>query len=257
MIQNKNGIINQFLQGKQTNINYFNSLRGLHNNEPYFNKNILNKTTKKVTPSIDLYDEYINYDNNKFKSSYYEKTINNTKRNSYVGKNIKNENRIYNTSKNFTKIVIPKSERRNTKIRTESSPEPEYKYYHKTEDNVIKRAHSQYYQNTEEDQPYNYNSKKIGRNNKRNIYEKKVINLIQSSPSLPLFSKTKLNFEENKNRINNNNYNQNTYNSTYTKNINNEKTYNNSNIKTNNYNRRKSLDDKTFSYSIKKIHKKD
>ena len=249
MIQNKNAIINQFLQGKQTNINYFNSLRTLHSNEPYFTKNVLNKTTKKVTPLIELHDEYIKSDTNKFKSSYYKNTNLKYKRHSYVGKDIKSENYSYNTSNDFTKIVS-KSERRNSQIKTEISPEREYQHYQKTEDNVIKRAHSQYYQNTEEDKRYDYDYKTMGRNN---VYNKKVINLIQPSTSLPSFSKSKLNFDENKNKSNTN-YNNNSYKNTYNIKIGNEKTYNSSNMETNNYNHRKSLDDKSLSYSLNKIN---
>ena len=78
MIQNQNLAINQFLQSKLiTNHNHYNhSIKATKNNEPYFSKNIFNRTSKKISPILEpLIEDYFQHDNNKLKTSYNENNI--------------------------------------------------------------------------------------------------------------------------------------------------------------------------------------
>ena len=239
MAQKQNGTINQFLQGKSTsNGNYlYNSVRNTYHNGAHFDKKILNQTTKKVTPFLDIKGDYfISSKNNKLKLSYKD-NINNF---STISR-IKNEYSINNNSDNFSNSVwYKREERHNTHIKTEISPDKEIQYfYYKTEDNNIRRARSGYYSNLQ-DPIYKSGQKKYTRNNN---YEKRVVNLLQSSPSQPLFSKSKISLEEKKKKFNNNNSNNNIYNA---------KPFNNSSRKNKleplSYKR--SFDEKTLSKSI-------
>ena len=242
MAQNQNGKINQFLQGKSTNNgNYlYNSVRNTSHNDSHFDKKILNQTIRKVTPFLDIKSDYFNSSNNKLKLSYKD-NINNYS----VNSRIKNEFSINNNSDSFSNSVWSKRENRyNTHLKTEISPDKEIQYfYYKTEDNCIRRARSGYYNNVHA--PINKNGQnKYTRNNN---YDKKVMNILKSSPSQPLFYKSKINLEEKKKKFKNNNINNNIYNT---------KTFNNSSRKNKieplSYKR--SFDEKALSKSINNIY---
>ena len=242
MAQNQNGTINQFLQGKSTNNgNYlYNSVRNTSHNESHFDKKILNQTTKKVTPFLDIKGDYFISSNNKLKLSYKD-NINNYSANS----RIKNEYSINNNSESFSNSVWSKRENRyNTHFKTESSPDKEIQYfYYKTEDNVIHRARSGYYNNVK-DSKYKSGQKKYTRNHN---YEKTFVNILKSSPSQPLLYQSKINLEEKKRKLKNSNINNSIYNT---------KTFNNTSRK----NRpeplsyKRSLDENTLSKSINNIY---
>ena len=250
MAQNKNGSINQFLQGKATNNNssYYHSLRTFYNNEPYFDKVILSQTTKRVTPSLEIKDELTN-ERNKLKLSLKE-NVNNYQRNLKHNK-IKNNYIMHNSSNSFTNSTSSKRQQRiNSKIRTEISPDRENQLYPETEDNIIiRRARSGYYSNLQEVPSLKNDDKKSERNNG---HRKRILNSLQSSPSQPLFHDSKFNLRENKKKLN-----------SYDKNILNKKIGEKEYIeKTNNehnnnsyhlfYNR--SLDNKNMSRSINDIN---
>jgi hypothetical protein len=242
MAQNQNGTINQFLQGKSTiNGNYFyNSVRNTSHNDTHFDKKILYQTTKKVTPFLDIKsDNYIS-SNSKLKLSYKD-NINNGSANSRK----KNEFSINNNPDSFPNSAWSKRENRyNTHVKTESSPDKEIQYfYYKTEDNCIRRARSGYYNNVQ-DPIYKNNQKKYNRNNN---YERRFVNILQSSPSQPLFYQSKIKLEERNKKFNNND----SYNNIY-----NTKDFNNSSRRNKNepaiYKR--SFDEKTLSNSINNIY---
>jgi len=241
MAQNKNGSINQFLHSKATNNNnsYYHSLRTFYNNEPYFDKTILSQTAKRVTPSLELKADLTN-EKNKLKLSLKE-SVNNYQRN-LNNNRIKNNHIFHNSSNNFLNSTSSKTEQRyNSLIRTEISPDREYK---KIEDNIIRRSRSGYYSNLQEDQNVKDDDKKIERNNN---HRKRIWNIIQTSPSQPLFYNSKYNLTENTKVLNSNG-------KKIDEKVNLEKAYtsHNNNPYSLNYNR--SLDIKSMSRSINDIN---
>ena len=192
MNKNKNRLINQFLQSKsyQSHNNYI--INTSTNSQSYFNKKIFNNTSKKICPNLEsLHEDYLNYDNN-LKTSY---NLNNYNNHYTINNHNHSEYITNNSSDNFPKILINRRERKKfSKINFTNSPVKGLDYYNKTEDNIIRRVHSSNYKNkTEEDSRNKYEQKLYNTNTK----EKVSINIIQSSPSLPLLFKSKYNFEEN------------------------------------------------------------
>jgi len=249
MAQNKNGSINQFLQAKATNNNssYYHSLRTFYNNEPYFDKVILSQTTKRVTPSLELKGELTN-ERNKLKLSLKE-SVNNYKRN-LNNNRIKNNHIIHNSSNSFTNSNSSKREQRyNSQFRTEISPDRENQSYHKTENNIIRRARSGYYSNLQEDPSVKDNDKMIERNNN---HKKRILNIMQSSPSQPLFNESKFNLRDNKKTSNSND--KNILSKKIDEKIYQEKTYNAHNNNSYHLFYNRSLDNKSMSRSINDIN---
>jgi len=242
MAQNQNATINQFLQGKSTsNGNYiYNSVRNTSHNESHFDRKILNQTTtQRITPFLEIKGDYLISNNNKLKLSYKD-NINN---HSAISR-AKNEYSINNNSDNFSNSTWSKKETSYyTHFKTETSPDKIQYFYYKTEDNCIRRARSGYYSNLQ-DPIYRKGQKTY---NRKNNYEKKLVNILQSSPSQPLFYKNTINLEEKKKKI----YNYSSINNFY-----NTKTFNNISRKNKlqplSYKR--SFDEKTLSKSINNIY---
>ena len=250
MIQNQNLAINQFLQSKLiTNHNHYNhSIKATKNNEPYFSKNIFNRTSKKISPILEpLIEDYFQHDNNKLKTSYNENNIKN-----YYSKNSHNHSEYVtkyssDSSDNFPKFIISKRDTIKTKIRSKESPDGEQKYYYKTEENSIRRARSGNYKSKLEGKLNNrYDEKKIRTSYKE---DKKMLDIIQTSPSQPFLFKGKYDLDKNDERSNH------LYYKYEYKKINLEKTYNKKNSPNiQNSKNRCNLEEKVFSHSINNIH---
>ena len=102
----------------------------------------------------------------------------------------------------FSNSYSPKTEQRyNSQIRRVISQDREYQFYQKTEDNTIRRAHSGYYSNMQEGPSVKNDDKKKEISNTNN---KRILNILQSSPSQPLFYDRKYNLKESKNALNSN-----------------------------------------------------
>ena len=245
MAQNKNGTLNQFLQARATNNNssYYHSLRTFYNNEPYFDKVILSQTTKRVTPSLELKGELIN-ERNKLKLSLKE-SVNNYQRN-LNNNRIKNNYIFHNSSNSFANSNSSKREQRyNSIIRKEMSPDRENQLYHKRENYIIRKARSVNYSNQQEDPFVNNDDKNSERNN---IHKKRILNILQTSPSQPLFYDSKFNLRENK--ITSNSNDKNILNKKYDEKIYIDKTYNSNNSNSYHLFYNRSLDNKSISRSI-------
>ena len=249
MAQNQNGSINQFLQGKATNNNssYYRSLRTFYNNEPYFDKVILSQTTKRVTPSLELKGELSN-EKNKLKLSLKE-SVNNYQR-SLNNNRVKNNHIIHNSSNSFSNSTSSKKEQRyNSQIRTEISPDKENQLFNETENNIIRRARSGYYSNLQEDPSVKNDDKKNEGNNNHN---RRILNILQSSPSQPLFNDGKFNLRENKKTSNSND--KNILNKKIGEKVYIEKDYNDHNHNSYPLFYNRSLDNKNMSRSINDIN---
>jgi hypothetical protein len=245
MAQNKNGTLNQFLQARATNNNssYYHSLRTFYNNESYFDKVILSQTTKRVTPSLELKGELIN-ERNKLKLSLKE-SVNNYQRN-LNNNRIKNNYIFHNSSNSFANSNSSKREQRyNSIIRKEMSPDRENQLYHKRENYIIRKARSVNYSNLQEDPFVNNDDKNSERNN---IHKKRILNILQTSPSQPLFYDSKFNLRENK--IASNSNDKNILNKKYDEKIYIDKTYNSNNSNSYHLFYNRSLDNKSISRSI-------
>ena len=244
MTQNQNCAINQFLQSKSNNNNnhYNHSIKKANTNEPYFDKNIFNRTSKKITPYLEpVNEDYFSQENNKLKTSYNE---NNIKKYYSINSHNHSEYVTNCSSDNFPKIIIPKNEKVKTEIRKKKSLESNQEYYIKTEINSIRKAHSGNYKTKfEEDSKNRYDKKKY----RVNCKEVKMKNdIIQSSPSQPLLFKSIYNLEENKERNKNLNL------ENIDRRIYMGKTYNKKNSP--NSQNSEGMDEKAFSYSISNIH---
>ena len=205
MIQNPNLEINQFLQSKlnTNNLNQYNhSIKTTKNNEPYFSKNIFNRSSKRISPSLEpLKEDYFHIDNNKLKSSYNEINIE-----KYYSKNSYNHSEYVTkySSDNFPKFIISKRDTIKTEISYKETPEREHEHYYKTEEKDIRRTHSGNYKiKLKAGSSNRYDEKK---NRTSYIEEKSMLNIIRTSPSQPFLYKGKYDVEKNNERNNHLNY---------------------------------------------------
>ena len=189
MTQIQNRSINQFLQGKSNHSHYNSSIKSTSIAEPYFNKNLFNKASTKISPHFETVREEYTYNDNKIKTilnqnlrssnkNYY--SINNRNHSEYIANN---------SSKNYVKNTTNKIDNlKSSEIRKNNSPENDHGYYNKTEDNnVMKRAMSNTYKRNNEETPINHNNQKNYYSNRKE--DKKRIEIIQTSPSQPILLK--------------------------------------------------------------------
>ena len=179
MNQNKNRILNQFLQSNSyQNHHYKHFINTSSNSQSYFNKNLLNTKSKKISPNLEsLNENYSNFGDNQLKHSYYQidyknvYTINNHNHSEYI---------TNNSSDNFQKIIMKRRDKIKYNVISSSDKEPIY--YNKTEENLIKRVHSSNYKNKIEEDSNSKNGKNI---NNTSVKKHKI----QSSTSQPILSK--------------------------------------------------------------------
>ena len=103
MTQIQNRSINQFLQGKSNHSHYNSSLKSTSIVEPYFNKNLFNKTSTKISPHFEtVHEEYI-YNDNKIKT-ILNQNLKSSNNNYYrINKHNHIEYIANNSSKNYSK----------------------------------------------------------------------------------------------------------------------------------------------------------
>ena len=106
MLRASTDSINQFLQSKSTRNNFSHSIKytsASNLKEPYFNKSILNKSKKIISPKIDLMDR------DRLKTSINENHINNyLKSVRHINKINASEKIINKSSDNFPRIILTK-----------------------------------------------------------------------------------------------------------------------------------------------------
>jgi hypothetical protein len=172
----------------------------------------------------------------------YQRSLNNNR--------VKNNHIIHNSSNSFSNSTSSKKEQRyNSQIRTEISPDKENQLFNETENNIIRRARSGYYSNLQEDPSVKNDDKK---NEGNNNHKRRILNILQSSPSQPLFNDGKFNLRENKKTSNSND--KNIFNKKIGEKVYIEKDYNDHNHNSYPLFYNRSLDNKNMSRSINDIN---
>ena len=185
MTQIQNRSINQFLQGKSNHSHYNSSLKTTSIVEPYFNKNLFNKASTKISPHFEtVHEEYI-YNDNKIKTILNQNLRSSNKNYYRINSHNHCEYIANNSSKNYDKNTVNRLDKKSSEIRKNNSPENDQGYYNKTEDNnAMKRAMSNTYKRNNEDTPINQHNQINFYSNRKE--DKKRIEIIPSSPSQPI-----------------------------------------------------------------------